>query len=423
MIKLLVIADDFTGALDTGIQFKARNTLVRVCNADPQNIFNALSEDIQVFIVVAETRHMNPKEAGEIVEQIVRQAQELDIPYIYKKTDSALRGNIGSELSAMLSASPEDSLHFIPAFPKMGRTTVNGVHYIDRIPVAESVFGSDLFEPVQFSHVKDIIAQQSSVETHLICTVEERDIAKGVLIYDAETDEDLFRIAHRLKEKNQLRLLAGCAGFAALLPKLLDLEQCCYNPTPMCPHFLTVCGSINPITLEQLEAAERSGFFRIRLTLKQKMDTSWRDSEEGKREIFQWMNTLQNCSAAIIDCGGQREAEEIWEYARVNKIEIENIRCTIAKAVAKIVERLIGNGLEATLLVTGGDTLLALMRELHQDSLVPVCELAPGVVLSRIQYREKEISLISKSGGFGSTDLLCDLAEKIIPDSKEEMVC
>lgn len=30
MIKLLVIADDFTGALDTGIQFKAKGTLVRV---------------------------------------------------------------------------------------------------------------------------------------------------------------------------------------------------------------------------------------------------------------------------------------------------------------------------------------------------------------------------------------------------------
>lgn len=28
MIKLLVIADDFTGALDTGIQFKAKGTLV-----------------------------------------------------------------------------------------------------------------------------------------------------------------------------------------------------------------------------------------------------------------------------------------------------------------------------------------------------------------------------------------------------------
>ena len=100
MIKLLVIADDFTGALDTGIQFKAKGTLVRVYTPQNQNIFAGLEQGVQVLIIVAETRHMPPAEAGEIVAKIVSQAQQASVSCIYKKIDSALRGNIGSELSA-----------------------------------------------------------------------------------------------------------------------------------------------------------------------------------------------------------------------------------------------------------------------------------------------------------------------------------
>ena len=50
MIKLLVIADDFTGALDTGIQFKAKGTLVRVYTPQNQNIFAGLEQGVQVLL-------------------------------------------------------------------------------------------------------------------------------------------------------------------------------------------------------------------------------------------------------------------------------------------------------------------------------------------------------------------------------------
>ena len=33
MIKLLVIADDFTGAMDTGVQFKAKGSLIQIASA------------------------------------------------------------------------------------------------------------------------------------------------------------------------------------------------------------------------------------------------------------------------------------------------------------------------------------------------------------------------------------------------------
>lgn len=55
--------------------------------------------------------------------------------------------------------------------------------------------------------------------------------------------------------------------------------------------------------------------------------------------------------------------------------------------------------------------------------MIPVCELVPGVVLSRTEYNGKRIDLISKSGGFGSAELLTDLAKIIAHSGEEELVC
>lgn len=55
----------------------------------------------------------------------------------------------------MLDASEESFLAFLPAFPEMHRIVKNGVSYIDGMPITESVFGQDPFEPVTCSRVKN----------------------------------------------------------------------------------------------------------------------------------------------------------------------------------------------------------------------------------------------------------------------------
>ena len=44
-----------------------------------------------------------------------------------------------------------------------------------------------------------------------------------------------------------------------------------------------------------------------------------------------------------------------------------------------------------------------------------MCELQPGVVLSRIAYGGREYEIISKSGGFGEEDLLVTLKGETEP--------
>ena len=85
MLRLLMIADDFTGALDTGVQLAAHGipTQVVVGQAD----LSACSST--VLVVDTETRHLSAAKAAEAVARLTRSAVENGVGCIYKKTDSA----------------------------------------------------------------------------------------------------------------------------------------------------------------------------------------------------------------------------------------------------------------------------------------------------------------------------------------------
>jgi D-threonate/D-erythronate kinase len=62
----------------------------------------------------------------------------------YRKVDSTLRGNIGSEVLSTVSAIPGKRVIFCaPAFPDTGRTTALGKVFVDGVPLEESVFTVD----------------------------------------------------------------------------------------------------------------------------------------------------------------------------------------------------------------------------------------------------------------------------------------
>ena len=161
MDRLLIVADDITGALDTGVQLSANGASTLVVT-DP-DIDMAELANVEVLVVDTETRHVPAAEAYETVRRTVQAAKAAGFGYVYKKTDSALRGNIGAELAGLLDGAGAESMFFLPAFPQIGRVTRDGVQYIDGVPVAESVFGKDPFEPVTASSVADIIGQQTDI--------------------------------------------------------------------------------------------------------------------------------------------------------------------------------------------------------------------------------------------------------------------
>lgn len=417
MVKLLIIADDFTGALDTGVQFAAGGAETRVVT-NTEYDFGSAEETVQVLVLDAETRHLTPEKAYEIVFQITKRAYENGIPFIYKKTDSALRGNIGSELKAVLDATKQTSLHFLPAFPKMNRITRKGIHYIDGVPVHESVFGKDPFEPVVCSSIREMI--RSDMPVTVVETMEGWQLKPGIMVYDAADDEELRSKGRFLLEQDELHIMAGCAGFAGVLPELLGLRGRTTGKVELAEQLFVACGSVNPITRNQLDYAEQKGCTRIRLTPEQKLTEESYRTEAGRRLLRQWETIAENSRLCILDTNDPPGRSDTLDYARRHGITLEELRVRISTTLGCIVKEMIGLGLSSTLLITGGDCLLGFMKHIGCDAITPVCEMAPGTVLSEVETKGKALGVITKSGGFGDETLLVDLADKICGKEEEK---
>lgn len=416
MISLLMIADDFTGALDTGVQFAASGVETRVV-VGTDGVLSAAAPEVQVLVVDAETRHMTPQEACAAVESLTRQAAELGVRYIYKKTDSALRGNIGAELTALLRTSGARRLPFLPAYPQVGRTTVDGVHLVDGVPVSESVFGRDPFEPVRHSAVAELIAEQSDVPVHLSPALGPDSPVpqdEGILVFDGQTPEDLSATAQRLLETDGLHIMAGCAGFGAVLPALLGLASDRPKEMPeLDERLLVVCGSVNPISVAQMAYAESQGVARWQMTPQQKLQPDYWRTERGQAEFAAIREGVAQNTPYIIDTNDKQRNRLTDEYAQRHGIDIDGIRLGVSRSIGYLVGNLFDDPHVGTLLITGGDTLLQCMGQMGIREVEPVCELATGVVLSRVSYRGCTHCVITKSGGFGKETLVTDLARRL----------
>lgn len=413
-MKLLVLADDLTGALDTGIQFVRGNANTRVV-LDANYPLAKIDDTVQVLVIDTESRHLPAQQAAVIIRNIVKQAGVLKVPYIYKKTDSALRGNVGAELTAALEASHAEQLQFIPAFPKTKRTTVNGIQLIDGVPVAESVFGKDPFDPIKHSPVAEILKEQTTVDIQSIPLDAQEADTRGIVVYDASTEEDILKRAKNLKEKNKLGLLAGCAGFASVLSGLIHLSGAEKNIPQYSSSFLVACGSVNPITIAQLKEAESYGFQHFYITPKQALTKDWFKTKEGKDLLDHWAELLKKGQNCIIDTNAAPGTEKACDYGPKHNLTLDDLRIKIAETMGYVLQELLAKGVDSTMLITGGDTLMGFMKKMGIAEIVPIEELITGSVLSIITIKGKKYNIISKSGGFGNKMLIADLAKLVLP--------
>jgi len=63
--------------------------------------------------------------------------------------------------------------------------------------------------------------------------------------------------------------------------------------------------------------------------------------------------------------------------------------------------------------VTGGDTALALLREMNVSAVEVLRNFVPGIPISRISFAGKQILLLTKAGGFGDLDLFVRIATEL----------
>lgn len=418
MLEMLVIADDITGALDTGVQFAKSGIFTAIVRNDKFDESNN-DKNVRILVIDAETRHLDSDEAYKINYNIAKSAMDNGVKIIFKKIDSTFRGQIGSELSAIVDASGGGELALVPAFPMAGRTTKNGVHFIFDEPIHSSDLNKDPFDPVRHSRISEIIHEQSDVD--VICVPIDEvapslDDNNRITVYDAQTDDDMFKIANSLYNNNQ-KLLAGCAGLAVPYSQLMKESNTNSSLLKKTNGMLIACGSLNPVTEAQILYAQERGFHRITIPIKESLGKNYLKSDEGVAFIEKLHKVCLTGKPVILDTFDYKSSINVNEITV--QTEKDNIRELISRRVGEIVKAWADFDLNQTLVITGGDMLFAFMEVIGCNSLVPIDEIETGVVCSKIMMDgNASLQIISKAGGYGSEDVFVKIAEKILTSSK-----
>ncbi len=394
--RLLVIADDLTGALDTGVQFARAGVRTNVVT------YGHFGRGLQsckepVLVVDTESRHLVADQAGARVASCVVAAHSRGVDRFYKKTDSTLRGNVGAELAALVSASGGHQLFFVPALPKAGRVTRSGVQFVDGVPLHESSFARDPREPVLGTSVAAIIGSQSRIS--FVTVGHDADAAPAparrgqplIFAFDAETDEDLAAIAGRLASGGMPHLTAGCSGFAAFLPRLHDLPTGPLERAVLRSPLLVVSGSLHERSLGQLRHAELRGMPSLEVDAEAVARSGWR----------------RTATRTIV--GQLRERGMMIVRSRPCLVSRRPEAEAMLRNMGRLARDIVGLATVPTIAVFGGDTAFAVVEALGIRSLEPVREICQGTVVSRAfpgGHAAAELHLVTKAGGFGPVDVV-----------------
>lgn len=389
-----VIADDLTGALDTALQF--RKAGLRTMVSTRPGVWPAQGS---VVALSTETRHVPAARAAASVKAAFHTLPCGTSARIYKKTDSLLRGNIGAELRALCDAAGSRPLIFAPAYPIGGRTTVDGIHRLDGLPVAEAAPGRDPLTPVLESHIPSLLRDGAGLKAEQMPLdvvrgdqgdfVDALTRAKGsgvdVVAPDVETDGDLRAIALGLGASDVVRISAGSAGLAEYLARPdQDSDQSAHLGRSV--FVAAVVGTPSAHTRVQVERALDSGnALRMRIR-------SGADIEAAVRAT-----RLNRPSERLVIFDTTLEGTAPQPEERRRQL----------RGVGQLCSAIVGAVDQPGLILTGGDTARAALDALEVDAIEVLREIEWGVPGGHaLRSTRRVASVVTKGGTMGGPDAL-----------------
>lgn len=257
---------------------------------------------------------------------------------VLKKVDSRLKGNVAAETAAVAEAFGMSRVVAAPAAPDQGRFVKDG-----------SVEGAGVERPIAI----DERMPGAPLDVH-IC--------------DSGSDADLDVIAAE-RSAAEGTVFVCSRGLAAAFARRFSVR---HEPEPFVARspVMVAVGSRDPITAEQL-AALRAG----------RRDAAFVEAPGGRIPLGTAAGPL-----IIFTCTG----------------DVAEAEAAVAARFGQMVAAESGRLRPATLVLSGGDTALAVLRALNIETLRVRGEAAPGLPRSEIATADgRTITVISKSGGFG----------------------
>lgn len=383
-MKIAIVADDLTGALDAAVPF-ADLGLGTGVGLDIEVASALAGSDRRVVSVDACSRHLPPATAAAVVRSAMERLLALGQRVPFKKIDSTLRGNVGAETLAALAGSGRRCAIISPAAPRLGRRLHGGRLLVDGEPVP----GGDLMQALRL--------QLPEASVHLLAPGEEvrpTGYSTRLFVADAQEETDLDRLVDLALARPDEILLVGSSGLAGALARRTDhaRSRAAIEAPSRCQRILFVVGSRNPRSVEQLQAL---------LDMEEVVDLGGSFGDRPGRPPSSGSGYTRR--VGVIHAPGLDDGSSP-----------ESVR--VAQRLAEMARSVLSDELvnDTAIVMTGGDTARSLLDRLGIQVLEVGRSLAPGVVLSKADLGGRAVSLVTKAGGFGETDLFVRLVRELL---------
>ncbi|ANG92882.1 four-carbon acid sugar kinase family protein [Enterobacteriaceae bacterium 155047] len=416
MIKLGVIADDFTGATDIASFMVSAGWKVVLFNGVPNRAFAA--GDTDAIVIALKSRSIPVNEAVEMSltasAWLKTQGCQRQFFKYCSTFDSTPQGNIGPVTDALMKFLHAPVTLVCPAVPDNGRTLFNGHLFVKGALLNESGMEHHPVTPMKHASVKKLMEAQSSglcgnitldmVKNHAekLGSEIEKQVANKAkyLIFDILDNQDLLTVAHATAD---FPLVTGAAGLGYAIAALDKLSVSAPKATLNIESkgaAVVLSGSCSAMTNQQVD------FYQ------QRASSLALDVEK----IIHEPSYLETVTAWVKSRSHEYPAPMVYATQPPQIIELiqkhygaEFVSEKIEVFFASLARSLASEGFNK-FIVAGGETSGAVTQGLNIDGMIIGEPVAPGVPWT--QVLDKQQWVILKSGNFGQPDFFLKAQEQ-----------
>ena len=422
MLNTVIIADDLTGANDTGAILAQNGFKVgTILKTDHMEQFN----DYDVLCISTNSRGISSKEAYDRIREAAFLFPKSDSILYSKRVDSTLRGNVGAEIDSILDYLGEDyRAVMVASFPGSGRVSVGDILLVNGVPLQMTEVAKDPTAPVHTSRVTDIVKAQSKYRVGYI-GLEKVAASSGTLLEEllASARENRIIVIDAQNARDIEAIAACCAGSglkivaidpgaftAALANNLFKRKK-----NEIQKKFLCGIGSASDLTRQQLQYLKRTSnplIVRIRADEFFSEDRRKAEMERVKAEILKSEEDYQ-----ILVIATTETKEDVLDLSKVEGAEhlskkecAELITNTISQVIYDLLQEM--KGRIGGVYASGGDVAAAFCKKLGISGFNVKGEVIPLAIYSNtIGGDHPGLPMITKGGLVGKEDTLVQCIE------------
>lgn len=409
MQKYIVIADDLTGSNATCSLFKK----IGLRAASILKLQGDINYDVDVISYSTASRGLDKEEAYKKVSEAIKILKNKNVLVYNKRIDSTLRGNIGTEINAMLDNLEDDRIAVVvPAYPDSGRIVVNKTMLVNGVLLENSDAGKDPKTPIKTSCVESLVQKDIKYSStyftlsdiaqpieEIAKKIQEAIKKSRVLIFDAVNNEDIIKISKAIIHSDINIITVDPGPFTLYYSKELQKKN------HLEKKILMVIGSVTTTTKKQVEyILQEEDIFLVKMRVEDFFEEE-SCSKEIERVISFIKKGIESYDLFLVTTSpiGDEKKADLQKLAEKLNATVEEISKIIANTLTETIVKILKETQKFEgIYSSGGDITIALLEKLKAIGVEIREEVIPLAAYGRIIGGDfPNLKLVSKGGMVG----------------------